>query len=72
MTFLRTWIVNTEWRDRFFYLTLYILRIFTTGFLDGHQANGAFVACGPPGFTALALLKLGESAMKMFVRIRLT
>lgn len=24
--------------------------------------NGAFVACGPPGFTALALIKLGEAS----------
>ncbi|KAF5388724.1 hypothetical protein D9757_004805 [Collybiopsis confluens] len=46
----------------FFYLCIYIIRIMTTGFLDGHQANGAFVACGPPGFTALALLKLGDRA----------
>ncbi|KIK52699.1 hypothetical protein GYMLUDRAFT_233276 [Collybiopsis luxurians FD-317 M1] len=46
----------------FFYLCIYVIRIMTTGFLDGHQANGAFVACGPPGFTALALLKLGEHA----------
>ena len=38
-----------------------------TGFLTGHQANGAFVACGPPGFTALALLSLGEEAQTMYV-----
>jgi tellurite resistance protein TehA-like permease len=38
-----------------------------TGFLQGHQANGAFVACGPPGFTALALLKLGQQAQTMCV-----
>jgi len=36
-----------------------------TGFMDGHQANGAFVAVGPPGFTALALIKLGDHARKM-------
>ena len=24
-------------------------RIMMTGFLEGHQANGAFVAVGPPG-----------------------
>ena len=36
-----------------------------TGFLDGHQANGAFVAVGPPGFTALALIKLGQKAQEM-------
>ncbi|KDN49698.1 hypothetical protein RSAG8_01763, partial [Rhizoctonia solani AG-8 WAC10335] len=46
----------------FFYLAIYVLRIMTTGFMDGHQANGAFVACGPPGFTALALLNLGKQA----------
>ncbi|VDB92312.1 unnamed protein product [Peniophora sp. CBMAI 1063] len=30
-----------------------------------HQANGAFVACGPPGFTALALINLGAQARKI-------
>jgi hypothetical protein len=35
----------------------------TTGFLEGHQANGAFVACGPPGFTALAMIKLGQASL---------
>ncbi|CAL1707974.1 unnamed protein product [Somion occarium] len=44
----------------FFYICIYIIRIMTTGFLEGHQANGAFVACGPPGFTALALINLAE------------
>ena len=34
--------------------------------MEGHQANGAFVACGPPGFTALALINLGSQARKMF------
>jgi hypothetical protein len=33
--------------------------------MEGHQANGAFVACGPPGFTALALINLGSQARKM-------
>jgi tellurite resistance protein TehA-like permease len=51
----------------FFYIGIYILRIMTTGFLDGHQANGAFVACGPPGFTALVLLNLGDKARDMYV-----
>ncbi|KAF8993505.1 voltage-dependent anion channel [Cyathus striatus] len=46
----------------FFYICIYIIRIMTTGFLEGHQANGAFVACGPPGFTALALINLGKNA----------
>lgn len=36
-----------------------------TGFLEGHQANGAFVACGPPGFTALALVRLGRLSVKI-------
>ncbi len=36
-----------------------------TGFLEGHQANGAFVACGPPGFTALALIRLADQARTM-------
>ena len=35
--------------------------------MDGHQANGAFVACGPPGFTALALINLGSRAREMCV-----
>ncbi|TFK40496.1 voltage-dependent anion channel [Crucibulum laeve] len=46
----------------FFYICIYVIRIMMTGFLDGHQANGAFVACGPPGFTALALINLGDKA----------
>lgn len=49
----------------FFYLAIYLLRIITTGFMDGHQANGAFVACGPPGFTALALINLGIRAREI-------
>ncbi|KAF4590617.1 hypothetical protein EYR40_009213 [Pleurotus pulmonarius] len=40
-------------------------RIMSTGFLEGHQANGAFVACGPPGFTALALINLGSRAREI-------
>ncbi|KAI0258909.1 voltage-dependent anion channel-domain-containing protein [Gloeopeniophorella convolvens] len=46
-----------------FYICIYILRY--TGFMEGHQANGAFVACGPPGFTALALINLGAHARKI-------
>ncbi|CAL1697483.1 unnamed protein product [Somion occarium] len=49
----------------FFYICIYIIRIMMTGFLDGHQANGAFVACGPPGFTALALINLGKKAQEI-------
>ncbi|THH28722.1 hypothetical protein EUX98_g5462 [Antrodiella citrinella] len=50
----------------FFYICIYIIRIMITGFMDGHQANGAFVACGPPGFTALALINLGKNAREIF------
>ncbi|KIY65024.1 hypothetical protein CYLTODRAFT_380082 [Cylindrobasidium torrendii FP15055 ss-10] len=49
----------------FFYLAIYMLRVMTTGFLEGHQANGAFVACGPPGFTALALINLADRARQI-------
>ncbi|KAK7450589.1 hypothetical protein VKT23_012898 [Stygiomarasmius scandens] len=49
----------------FIYIVIYVIRIMTTGFLDGHQANGAFVACGPPGFTALALINLGARAREI-------
>ncbi|KAJ8468645.1 hypothetical protein ONZ45_g17174 [Pleurotus djamor] len=49
----------------FIYICIYIIRIMSTGFLEGHQANGAFVACGPPGFTALALINLGDRARKI-------
>ncbi|KAL0961491.1 hypothetical protein HGRIS_006432 [Hohenbuehelia grisea] len=49
----------------FIYIGIYVLRIMTTGFLEGHQANGAFVACGPPGFTALALIKLGSHSREI-------
>ncbi|KAL1705766.1 voltage-dependent anion channel-domain-containing protein [Schizophyllum commune] len=47
----------------FFYICIYIIRC--TGFLEGHQANGAFVACGPPGFTALALINLADHAQNI-------
>ncbi|KAI0060713.1 hypothetical protein BV25DRAFT_923793 [Artomyces pyxidatus] len=47
------------------YIGVYFLRIMVTGFMDGHQANGTFVACGPPGFTAFALLNLGDHAQKI-------
>jgi tellurite resistance protein TehA-like permease len=48
-----------------FYICIYFLRIMMTGFMDGHQANGVFVAVGPPGFTALALINLGSNARKI-------
>ncbi|KAH9810196.1 voltage-dependent anion channel-domain-containing protein [Melampsora americana] len=31
-----------------FYLSIFLLRLMNTGFMAGHQANGAFVAVGPP------------------------
>ncbi|KNE94506.1 hypothetical protein PSTG_12152 [Puccinia striiformis f. sp. tritici PST-78] len=49
-----------------FYLAIFLLRIMTTGFLDGHQANGAFIAAGPPGFSALILFNMGKVASKLF------
>ncbi|KAI0027457.1 voltage-dependent anion channel [Vararia minispora EC-137] len=53
-----------------FYICIYFLRIMMVGFspllfMDGHQANGAFVAAGPPGFTALALINLGKRAREI-------
>ncbi|KAJ3518185.1 hypothetical protein NLJ89_g31 [Agrocybe chaxingu] len=49
----------------FFYICIYIIRLIITGFMQGHQANGAFVACGPPGFTALVLINLGEKSRQI-------
>ncbi|CAH7671501.1 voltage-dependent anion channel [Phakopsora pachyrhizi] len=43
-----------------FYLVSYL--IMSTGFLDGHQANGAFIAAGPPGFSALIIFNFGKIA----------
>lgn len=40
-------------------------RIMMTGIYDGHQANAAFIVCGPPGFTTLALIHLSEHAREM-------
>ena len=37
------------------------------GIYDGHQANAAFIVCGPPGFTTLALIHLSEHARNMWV-----
>ncbi|KAF8257459.1 voltage-dependent anion channel-domain-containing protein [Lactarius quietus] len=49
-----------------FYICIYILRHREqTGFMEGHQANAAFIACGPPGFTALSLITLGSHARKI-------
>ncbi|CAK5266021.1 unnamed protein product [Mycena citricolor] len=55
----------------FIYICIYVIRVMTTGFLDGHQANGAFVACGPPGFTALALVNLGRHAKDLLPKFNL-
>ncbi|KAK0188355.1 voltage-dependent anion channel-domain-containing protein [Armillaria mellea] len=38
------------------------LGVLLNGFMHGGQANGAFVACGPPGFSALTLITLGDHA----------
>ncbi|KAI0060715.1 hypothetical protein BV25DRAFT_1954617 [Artomyces pyxidatus] len=53
-----------------FYICIYILRLnlnacCQTGFLEGGQANTAFVACGPPGFTAYAVVNLGVQAQSI-------
>ncbi|KAI0057260.1 hypothetical protein BV25DRAFT_1920355 [Artomyces pyxidatus] len=48
-----------------FYICIYILRIMITGLLTGSQANTAFVACGPPGFTGYALINLGLQAREI-------
>ncbi|EIN03576.1 hypothetical protein PUNSTDRAFT_147009 [Punctularia strigosozonata HHB-11173 SS5] len=48
-----------------FYICIYFVRLMTTGFMDGQQANAAFVAVGPPGFTALALRNLGDHAREI-------
>ncbi|KAF8341350.1 voltage-dependent anion channel-domain-containing protein [Cantharellus anzutake] len=47
---------------RMFFIALYILKIFLGGLLSSAQANAAFIACGPPGFTAAALVLLGSHA----------
>ncbi|KIY64179.1 hypothetical protein CYLTODRAFT_493343 [Cylindrobasidium torrendii FP15055 ss-10] len=44
----------------FFYLCIYVMKIMTTGIYEGHQANAAFIVCGPPGFTAFALINLSK------------
>lgn len=46
----------------FFYLAIYIHRVMTIGFMSGKQSNVAFVACSPPGFSALTLISLGDHA----------
>ncbi|KAG0143898.1 hypothetical protein CROQUDRAFT_162666 [Cronartium quercuum f. sp. fusiforme G11] len=50
----------------FFYIPIYLSRIMQTGFMEGHQANGAFVMAGPPGFTAVALISLGRVVPEVF------
>lgn len=44
-----------------FYLSIFLLRLMNTGFMAGHQANGAFVAVGPPGFSALVFFHMGKA-----------
>ncbi|KAK0452756.1 voltage-dependent anion channel [Desarmillaria tabescens] len=46
----------------FFFLVIYIIRLMMNGFMDGRQSNVAFVACSPPGFSALTLISLGDHA----------
>ncbi|KZV64733.1 hypothetical protein PENSPDRAFT_656325 [Peniophora sp. CONT] len=50
------------------YIAIYFIRLMMTGFMEGHQANGAFIAVGPPGFTALSLIKLGAQARDILPR----
>ncbi|KAI0040324.1 hypothetical protein FA95DRAFT_1503014 [Auriscalpium vulgare] len=47
------------------YICIYFIRLITTGFMEGGQASGAFVAVGPPGFTAFALIGLGGQAQEI-------
>ncbi|KAH9820342.1 voltage-dependent anion channel [Melampsora americana] len=54
----------------------FLLRIMHTGFMAGHQANGAFVAVGPPsglpkGFSALVFFQIGKAAQTMYDHIQL-
>ncbi|KAK0219452.1 voltage-dependent anion channel-domain-containing protein [Armillaria nabsnona] len=44
----------------FFFLSIYIARYH--GFMESSQSNLAFVACSPPGFSALTLMSLGDHA----------
>ncbi|KAK0488379.1 voltage-dependent anion channel [Armillaria luteobubalina] len=44
----------------FFFLSIYIIRY--NGFMQSSQSNLAFVACSPPGFSALTLMSLGDHA----------
>lgn len=49
----------------FFYICVFMLKIITEGFLEGRHATGSFIVCGPPGFTALAFIKLGDFARRI-------
>lgn len=51
--------------ESFFFLALYIFHVFQDGLLLGVAANAAFVTCGPPGFTAAALILLSGHARTM-------
>ncbi|PBK87630.1 hypothetical protein ARMGADRAFT_1121610 [Armillaria gallica] len=46
----------------FFFLSIYIARLMIYGFMENSQSNLAFVACSPPGFSALTLMSLGDHA----------
>ncbi|PBK68181.1 hypothetical protein ARMSODRAFT_209496 [Armillaria solidipes] len=46
----------------FFFLSIYIIRLMINGFMQSSQSNLAFVACSPPGFSALTLMSLGDHA----------
>ncbi|KAK0219179.1 voltage-dependent anion channel [Armillaria fumosa] len=46
----------------FFFLSIYIIRLMINGFMQSSQPNLAFVACSPPGFSALTLMSLGDHA----------
>ena len=50
-----------------FFIVLYIIKIFLDGLLSESKANAAFIVCGPPGFTAAALIILGTHARNMYV-----
>jgi len=43
----------------FIFITVHFYRAIRYGFHRGAAANSTFISVGPPGFTALALLKLG-------------
>ena len=42
-----------------------VITVVQGGVLKNREATGAFIVCGPPGFTALAIIKLGADARDM-------